>query len=201
IPAIMIRPAVGSSEKVSGRISATPATGPRPGSTPIAVPANAPTKAASKLPGVAAMLNPYSRPWREFISSPLEQPLPEHAPGHLHFQKPHEEPFEADSDRDGVDRKPHDRPVGIIRQQPHAGREEQRGGYHIPDDGHHEEVERERGKQQEQPAQVGAGRQREGCRHGFVGAAMFFEHHGYRRNRQQGADGYRKNRRARLVPS
>ena len=68
MPAIMIRPAVGSSEKVSGRISATPATGPRPGSTPIAVPANAPTKAASKLAGVAATLNPYSRPWREFIS-------------------------------------------------------------------------------------------------------------------------------------
>ena len=68
MPAIMIRPAVGSSEKVSGRIRATPATGPRPGSTPIAVPANAPTKAASKLAGVAATLNPYSRPWREFIS-------------------------------------------------------------------------------------------------------------------------------------
>ena len=67
MPAIMIRPAVGSSEKVSGRIRATPATGPRPGSTPIAVPANAPTKAASKLAGVAAMLSPYSRPWREFI--------------------------------------------------------------------------------------------------------------------------------------
>src|SRR6478609_7516028 len=125
MPAIMIRPAVGSSEKVSGRIRATPATGPRPGSTPIAVPANAPAKAASKLAGVAAMLNPYSRPWSEFILAPsfrgtrlrvdpgiqrllreilrcavahqssrgraprndgiLEQPLPEHAPGHLHF--------------------------------------------------------------------------------------------------------------------
>ena len=72
MPAIMIRPAVGSSEKVSGRIRATPATGPRPGSTPIAVPANAPTKAASKLAGVAATLNPYSRPWREFISCPYE---------------------------------------------------------------------------------------------------------------------------------
>ena len=77
MPAIMIRPAVGSSEKVSGRIRATPATGPRPGSTPIAVPANAPTKAASKLAGVAATLNPYSRPWREFISfSPV---IPGHA--------------------------------------------------------------------------------------------------------------------------
>ena len=70
MPAIMIRPAVGSSEKVSGRISATPATGPSPGSTPIAVPAKAPTKAASKLAGVAATLNPYSRPWREFILAP-----------------------------------------------------------------------------------------------------------------------------------
>ena len=52
MPAIMIRPAVGSSEKVSGRISATPATGPSPGSTPIAVPANAPANAASRLAGV-----------------------------------------------------------------------------------------------------------------------------------------------------
>ena len=54
MPAIMMSPAVGSSEKVSGRIRATPATGPKPGSTPIAVPANAPTNAASKLAGVAA---------------------------------------------------------------------------------------------------------------------------------------------------
>ena len=119
MPAIMIRPAVGSSEKVSGRISATPATGPSPGSTPIAVPANAPAKAASKLAGVAATLNPYSRPWREFISSRhseatrrvdpefevvpsrlvepsrndgvSKQPLPEHAAGHLHLQQPDEE--------------------------------------------------------------------------------------------------------------
>ena len=68
MPAIMIRPAVGSSEKVSGRISATPATGPSPGNTPIAVPANAPTKAASRLGGVAAMERPYSRPCSEFIS-------------------------------------------------------------------------------------------------------------------------------------
>src|SRR5690349_19346503 len=136
MPAIMIRPAVGSSENVSGRISATPATGPRPGSTPIAVPANAPTNAASKLAGVAATLNPYSRPWREFIQSLTvipgwleepdpesrdsgfaslmrpgmtevsKQPLPEQAAGHLHLQQPDEEPFEADGDRNRVDRDP-----------------------------------------------------------------------------------------------
>src|SRR5690242_2397644 len=132
MPAIMIRPAVGSSEKVSGRIRATPATGPRPGSTPIAVPANAPTKAASKLPGVAATLNPYSRPWREFISSPqLEQPLPEQATGHLHLQQPDEEPFEADCNGNRVGCDPQQRSAGIIRQQPHAGEQEQRGGYHV----------------------------------------------------------------------
>src|SRR6188474_2318136 len=112
MPAIMIRPAVGSSEKVSGRISATPATGPSPGNTPIAVPANAPTKAESRLGGVAAMERPYSRPCTEFI---LEQPLLEHARRHLHLQEPHEKPFEDDCDHDGVDRETHNGPVGVVR--------------------------------------------------------------------------------------
>src|SRR5262245_10539640 len=134
MPAIMIRPAVGSSEKVSGRINATPATGPSPGSTPIAVPANAPTKAASRLAGVAATLNPYSRPWKEFIArSALKQPLPEHAAGHLHLQKPNEEQLEGCRDADGVNGYSQDRPGRIIRQQPHAGEQEQRRSDHVAD--------------------------------------------------------------------
>src|SRR5436190_12699117 len=111
MPAIMMRPAVGSSEKVSGRISATPATGPKPGSTPIAVPAKAPTNAASRLPGVAATPSPYIRPCSEFMS---EQPLPQQACGHLHLQQPYEEPFEDDGNRDRIERDAQDRSRRVV---------------------------------------------------------------------------------------
>ena len=47
--------------------------------------------------------------------SVLEQPLPEHAAGHLHFQKPDKEPFEAHGDGDRIDREPHRRAGRIIR--------------------------------------------------------------------------------------
>jgi hypothetical protein len=47
-----------------------------------------------------------------------KQPLPEHAPGHLHLQQPDEEPFEAERNGDRIDREPQQRSAGIVRQKP-----------------------------------------------------------------------------------
>ena len=192
MPAIMIRPAVGSSEKVSGRISATPATGPRPGSTPIAVPrtrrqrppANWPASPQRSIhtagPGGSSFLAPSFRDTRlrvdpesrgrcgRFRCAIAHQSSSSRRPGMTECQNSHcrntppgictfrsrtKNHSKHDRDGDGVDREPQHRPAGIIRQQPHAGEQEQRRGDHVADDRHHEEVERERGEQQQQPAQ------------------------------------------------
>jgi hypothetical protein len=71
-PANMMKAPIGSSEKVTGRRSATAIAEPRPGSTPTAVPSRAPMSTQSMLIGVRTVAKPSPR----FASDSIRGSLP-----------------------------------------------------------------------------------------------------------------------------
>src|SRR4030095_4258864 len=74
MPAIMMMPASGVLDRVTGRSSARAEVGPMPGSTPTRVPMKTPMKQESRLTGCSAT----AKPWLSPVITSMEV-LPENA--------------------------------------------------------------------------------------------------------------------------
>src|SRR5262245_24785367 len=87
MPAIMMMPASGVLDSVTGSSSAMAEMGPIPGSTPTSVPMNTPKKHASKLESFSATPKPSARLVRMSIGGLLlRQPGRQDAHRHLDLQ-------------------------------------------------------------------------------------------------------------------
>src|SRR5688572_4663509 len=104
MPPNMMNALIGSSEKVTGRSTATVSAGPMPGNTPTAVPSVTPTNAQSRCVSVSALANPSRRDWRVSVKvRPTSQPARQDARRQLQLQHAREQQERSYRDTGGVE--------------------------------------------------------------------------------------------------
>src|SRR5688572_1580651 len=129
MPANMMNAAVGSSEYVTGRSSATVSAGPIPGNTPTAVPSVTPASAQSRLRGASATANPSTSALRASIHMVLLEPARGESDGQGDPESVHEQHVHGCAERES-----HQRVVqpAATSERGRGAREERRPGHDEP---------------------------------------------------------------------